>query len=218
MDEVSQLAAFLKKDVRMDLKVSALSYVLGLTASPDGLECILKHRKVILPAILELTEDDLEAVENDSYLSLVNIAADTTLARELISLHVIPKLLGVILNLKCGNHVVMVISNLTQSSEGSKTVLDVLQDENSTINLHQLINVFCTNRAAKFHYMATVFSNISQLLSGRKLFLDRQQCLLQRLLPFIHYQDSLIRRGGIVGLVRNLCFETGIPCMFVRIL
>ncbi|XP_065889609.1 protein HGH1 homolog isoform X2 [Dysidea avara] len=208
MDEVSQLAAFLKKDVRMDLKVSALSYVLGLTASPDGLECILKHRKVILPAILELTEDDLEAVENDSYLSLVNIAADTTLARELISLHVIPKLLGVILNLKCGNHVVMVISNLTQSSEGSKTVLDVLQDENSTINLHQLINVFCTNRAAKFHYMATVFSNISQLLSGRKLFLDRQQCLLQRLLPFIHYQDSLIRRGGIVGLVRNLCFET----------
>ena len=214
MDEVLQLVSFLKKDVRVDLKVSALSYVLGLTGSPDGLECIFKHKKIILPALLDLTEDDLEAIANDSYLSLVNIAADSTLARELVALHVIPKLLDNIL-INCGDHMVMVLSNLTQSSEGSKAVLDVLQDENSKIKLHQLIGVFCTSKTAKFHYLATVFSNISQLTSGRKLFLDRQQCVLQRLLPFVHFHDSVIRRGGIVGLVRNLCFETGSYAMNV---
>ena len=213
MDEVSELAAFLKKDVRGDLKVSAVNYVLGLTGSSDGLECIFKHRKIILPALLELTDDNLEVITKDSYLSLVNIAADSTLASELISLHVIPKLLGIIMDLKCGDHVVMVLSNLTRSSEGSKAVVDILQDGSSKIQLHQLVSVFCINKAPKFHYLAAVFSNISQLPSGRKLFLDRQQSLLQRLLPFVHYQDSLIRRGGIVGLVRNLCFDTGIPYM-----
>lgn len=31
--------------------------------------------------------------------------------------------------------------------------------------------------------------------------------MIQRLLPFISYQNSVIRRGGIVGAVRNMCFQ-----------
>ena len=207
MDEVNQLATFLKKDARVDLKVSALNYVLGLTGSPDGLDCIYAHKEILLQALFELTEDELNAVANDSYLALVNIAANSRLARELVLLHVTPQLLTLLLDPKCTDHVTMILSNLTRENEGSKAVLDALH--NSTVQLHQLVGLFCTNRTAKFHYLATVFSNISQLPSGRRLFLDPQQCVLQRLLPFIHYQDSLVRRGGIVGLVRNLCFETG---------
>ena len=209
MDEVGQLVSFLKKDARVDLKVSALSYVLGLTGSPDGLDCIYAHKEILLPALLELTEDELNAIANDSYLALVNIAANSRLARELVLLHVTPKLLTLLLHPKCTDHVSMILSNLTRSDEGSKAVLDVLQSDNSDLQLHQLVGLFCTNRTTKFHYIATVFSNISQLPSGHRLFLNPQQCVLQRLLPFISYQDSLVRRGGIVGLVRNLCFETG---------
>ena len=209
MDEVSQLASFLKKDARVDLKVSALSYVLGLTGSPDGLDCIYAHKEILLPALLELTEDESHAIANDSYLALVNLAANSRLARELVLLHVTPKLLTLLLDPKCTDHVSMILSNLTRSNEGSKAVLEVLQSDNSNVQLHQLVGLFCTNRTTKFHYMATVFSNISQLPSGRRLFLNPQQCILQRLLPFMSYQDSLVRRGGIVGLVRNLCFETG---------
>jgi len=209
MDEVEQLASFLKKGVRVDLKVPALTYVLGLTGSSNGLDCIYTYKEILLPALVELTEDELDAIANDSYLTLVNMAADSRLARELVLLHVTPKLLTLLLEPKCSDHVTMILSNLTRSNEGSKAVLDVLQSDNSTVQLHQLIGLFCTNKTAKFHYLATVFSNVSQLPSGRKLFLDPQQCVLQRLLPFINYQDSLVRRGGIVGLVRNLCFETG---------
>ena len=209
MDEVNQLATFLKKDARVDLKVSALSYVLGLTGSPDGLDCIYAHKEILLPALLELTEDELNAIANDSYLALVNIAANSRLARELVLLHVTPKLMALLLDPKCSDHVSMILSNLTRGNEGSTAVLNVLQSDNFTITLHQLVGLFCTNRTTTFHYLATVFSNISQLPSGRRLFLDPQQCLLQRLLPFINYQESLVRRGGIVGLVRNLCFETG---------
>lgn len=210
MDEVTQFASFLRKDARVDLKVSALSYVLGLTGSPDGLDCIYAHKEILLPALLELTEDELDAIANDSYLALVNIAANSRLARELVLLHVTPKLLTLLLDPKCTDHVSMILSNLTRSNEGSKAMLDVLQSDSSDVRLHQLVGLFCTNRTTKFHYMATVFSNISQLLSGRRLFLNPEQCVLQRLLPFMSYRDSVVRRGGIVGLVRNLCFETGV--------
>ena len=209
MDEVSQLASFLKKDTRVDLKISALSYVLGLTGSPNGLDCVYAHKEIILPSLLELTEDELYATANDSYLALVNIAANSRLARELVILHVTPKLLTLLLDYKCNDHVSMILSNLTRNDEGSKAVLEVLQSDNCNVQLHQLVGLFCTNRTTKFHYLATVFSNISQLPAGRRLFLNPQQCLLQRLLSFIDYQDSLVRRGGVVGLVRNLCFEAG---------
>ena len=209
MDEVSQLATFLKKDARVDLKVSALTYILGLTGSPDGLDCIYSHKEILLPALLELTEDELSAIANDSYLALVNIATNARLSRELVLLHVTPKLMTSLLDPKCTDHVTMILSNLTRGNEGSVAVLKFLQDDNSTVKLHQLVGLFCSNRTTKFHYLAMVFSNISQLPNGRKLFLNPQQCLLQRLLPFINYQESLVRRGGVVGLVRNLCFETG---------
>ena len=209
MDQVSQLATFLKKDARVDLKVSALTYILGLTGSPDGLDCIYAHKEILLPALLELTEDELNAIANDSYLALVNIATNARLSRELVLLHVTSKLLTSLLDPNCTDHVTMILSNLTRGNEGSVAVLKFLQDDNSTVKLHQLVGLFCNNRTTKFHYLAMVFSNISQLPNGRKLFLNPQQCLLQRLLPFINYQESLVRRGGVVGLVRNLCFETG---------
>jgi len=62
MDEVSQLAAFLKK-------VSALS----LTHSSDGLECILKRRKIILPALLEMIMKGFQSSRKIEHMLSVQI-------------------------------------------------------------------------------------------------------------------------------------------------
>lgn len=32
---------------------------------------------------------------------------------------------------------------------------------------------------------------------------------MQRLLPFTQYQDSVVHRRGVVGALRNCCFEYG---------
>jgi len=32
--------------------------------------------------------------------------------------------------------------------------------------------------------------------------------LAQRLLPFTQYKESILRRGGVVGALRNCCFES----------
>lgn len=49
---------------------------------------------------------------------------------------------------------------------------------------------------------------MGQVSSGRNLFCNKSQPLLQRLLPFAHYKDSYLRRSGIIGLIKNICFDT----------
>lgn len=37
--------------------------------------------------------------------------------------------------------------------------------------------------------------------------MDREQCIFQRILPFVEYEESNVRRGGVVGTIRNCCFD-----------
>lgn len=38
--------------------------------------------------------------------------------------------------------------------------------------------------------------------------MDQDRSVIQRLLPFTEYPDSIIRRGGIVGTLKNCTFDT----------
>lgn len=37
--------------------------------------------------------------------------------------------------------------------------------------------------------------------------MDRDLLIIHKLLPFVEYKDSLVRRGGIVGTLKNCCFD-----------
>lgn len=39
--------------------------------------------------------------------------------------------------------------------------------------------------------------------------MDNTNVCLQRLVSFTDYKDSAVRRGGVIGLIKNCCFETG---------
>lgn len=36
---------------------------------------------------------------------------------------------------------------------------------------------------------------------------NKDHWVFQRLLSFVEYKDSIVRRGGIVGTLRNCCFD-----------
>lgn len=80
--------------------------------------------------------------------------------------------------------------------------------------LEQLVATFTAidfnKRKQNLHYLAAVFSNLSQTSTFRKLIATSTTRLLQRLLPFISHETSIIRRGGIVGLLKNICFDTSL--------
>ena len=60
------------------------------------------------------------------------------------------------------------------------------------------------------HYLASVFSNLSQTSKFRQLTASSTTRILPRLLPFISHETSIIRRGGIVGLLKNICFDSSL--------
>uniref|UniRef100_A0A2K5EHM2 Protein HGH1 homolog n=1 Tax=Aotus nancymaae TaxID=37293 RepID=A0A2K5EHM2_AOTNA len=76
--------------------------------------------------------------------------------------------------------------------------------------LERLVRALCTpgyNARAPLHYLAPLLSNLSQRPAARAFLLDPDRCVVQRLLPLTQYPDSSVRRGGVVGTLRNCCFE-----------
>ncbi|XP_016072054.1 PREDICTED: protein HGH1 homolog, partial [Miniopterus natalensis] len=63
------------------------------------------------------------------------------------------------------------------------------------------------NARAPLHYLGPVLSNLSQRPAVRAFLLDPDRCVVQRLLPLVQYPDSPVRRAGVVGTLRNCCFE-----------
>ena len=231
-DQLQELFSFLNLGSRLDLKTIALDYLLGLTGSDDG-RAMIKSNPSVMKLLLELTADQQPVVAKDANLVLLNLSSSKDVAEMMLDFNIIPRFLVHLMNPEYAHSdaVCMTLSNLTQSEKGSELFLTAVMkselsqtDQSSTTSstvsnsvpaapsLYQLVDVFDRkgyNKNANFHYLATVFLNITQLSLARQLFLDRKKCILPRLIPYTQFYDSEIRRGGIVGLLRNICFEVG---------
>lgn len=56
--------------------------------------------------------------------------------------------------------------------------------------------------------LGPIFSNLSQVKKGREYFCQTDSETLSRLIPFVQYEGSLVRKGGVVGLLKNICFDS----------
>ena len=218
-DHIQEFLSFLTLDSRVDLKSASLQYVLGLTGSNEGKE-LIKSNPALIRCMFDLLMDKYTLVSTDAHLCLLNLSSAEDMSEHILSLDIFPKLLELVVDPKW-NHadkVCMILSNLTRSEKGAEVFLKAISESPSEASchklpsLHRLVDVFgCKgfNKTANLHYLAALFQNLSQITSARQLFLDRPLCIVPRLLPFTQYAESVIRRGGVVGLLRNLCFEVG---------
>ena len=211
-DPLSELEQFLDCRTRLDVRLQAVKQVLGLTGSSEGQSIFLK-RPSILDKLVELIFDDSKAVARDANLSIVNLSANDNISVELARRGTTKRLIDALLDRDNVflNHVCMSLSNITRTEEGSRSVFMCLsgQDKGAFV---QLVQAYCqveSKDSSKMDYVASIFSNLTQLKDARALFLDKSTALLQRLMPFTHFEGSAVRRRGTVGLLRNLCFESG---------
>lgn len=209
--EVPELLSFLSSATRLDVKCTALEYVLGLTGSETGKEW-MKANRDIFGKLLNLLNDQNEIISKDAHLAIVNLSADREVSEYFLSS--IPQLLCSLQDDQCvhADKLCTILSNLSRSESGARHLFKQLIDNAST-TLYQLVEIFdqwkTYNEHANFHYLASVFLNLSQVHEARRLFLDQSKCILPKLLPSTQSSASHIRRGGIAGLVKNLCFEVG---------
>ena len=82
----------------------------------------------------------------------------------------------------------------------------------ANIGVDNLVNILCQEKynsgGQEMNFLGPVLSNLSQLPEVRNHILDRQKCVIQRLVAFTEYSASVVKRGGVVGTIRNCCFDT----------
>lgn len=218
MSELSELLNFLSLESRLDVKCTALEYVLGLTGTQEGKEWIVANQDT-LERLFDLLTDSNEIISKDAHLALVNLSAGQNVKDSLVNY--IPQLLCYLQNpqWKHADKLCTILSNVSREEKGAEALFKILikseasKTPDSRQSFYQLVDIFdqwkSYNEHANFHYLASVFLNLSQISEARQLLLDKSKCILPKLLPYTHFVESHIRRGGIAGLIKNLCFEVG---------
>lgn len=106
-----------------------------------------------------------------------------------------------------------ILSNLSRHETTVDKVIDVIEGRSDYIA--RLVTCFTginyNKKGCKLDYLGPTFSNISQHSKGRALICNRELGFFQRILPFTHFKDSVLRRGGAIGEGDFLCLE-GLFC------
>ncbi|XP_055640542.1 protein HGH1 homolog [Toxorhynchites rutilus septentrionalis] len=214
MEALPEIVQFLNKSARIDLKAVTLTHILGLTGSKEGISLISKCSE-LLTKIIDLTEDDSETIRKDAILTLVNISAEENGAKALVaqfSEKVVHLAYSAIIDedSKFADPWCMVLCNVTRPENLVKQVLDqILTIEFALEKLTTCFTRISYNKQkGHLNYLGPLFSNLSQSKRGLAVFCDPSTDLLTRILPFVHHEGSIVRRGGSVGLLKNVCFDS----------
>ncbi|XP_055602862.1 protein HGH1 homolog [Uranotaenia lowii] len=213
---LKELTQFLSKTARLDLKAVSLTHILGLTGTKAGIELIGQNLK-LLGNVVALVDDDSDVIRKDAVLALVNISAEESGAEVLVNkflAQLVPKAYASILDetSKLSDPWSMLLCNLSRPEQFVEAVLEELHKIEHSIDKLTTCFTRVNYNQAKGHlnYLGPLFSNLSQCRAGREIFCNRTTGLLVRILPFVHHEGSIVRRGGAVGLLKNICFDSNV--------
>lgn len=229
---MTELIHFLNpKGQRFDIKTMAMQTMLGMSGSKEGLGIIKELAgetdeieknlyRLLMSYLVGLTvPSEQEAINNDAALVLINLTADEELAASCLKFcsgapnSFVKDIWNKVEDNKSPNadHACMILSNLTHEPKNCSKVFENLTREG--ISLEKVVSIFCNEtyntKGAQLHYLAPFISNLSQVSDARKQLLDEgNPVTISKLLAFTDYKASLVRRGGVIGTLRNCCFET----------
>ncbi|XP_076180006.1 protein HGH1 homolog [Ptiloglossa arizonensis] len=224
MESLQEICQYLSPNTRLDLKAIALEHVLSITGSSEGRELLLKHPD-LLTNLIALIQDSSTAVSKDAALALINMTADEAGTNAFLVISEMSKpsedtkynynLIHVCIRFIMDKEsfladpCCMILSNMTRPLHLVERVIKLI--EKSGYSWDSIVAAFTAkqynNTGAKLHYLGPVFSNLSQSSHVRRYLMDKDRSVIQRLLPFTEYADSVVRRGGIVGTLKNCCFD-----------
>lgn len=175
---------------------------------------LIRRSEALLKAIIQLTEEKVAAIRRDAFLVMVNVSASDEGAINILGADetLVKKCVEEILNENStlADPCAMFLSNLTRAKANVEQVLDILLSKEHSID--RLLTAFTrkefNQKGMNLDYIGPVFSNLTQSARGREIVCDPAKNMLLRLLPFTAHPDSLIRRGGATGVLKNVCFET----------
>lgn len=206
-----ELLQFLSSDADVKTRLPAVLYVLGMTATNEGLD-YLDANRMLVTATASLVHDSCPEVVSKCYECLVNITSRSSLSNFLLEQTGSKKLLQNVVEsvlVKAGRDVhkcAAILSNLTQTRQNSEMVWAVLMElDNASKLLDTFVSADCKSNC---DHLGFAFSNLTQLAEVRRWFLDPVANRIQKLFPFLTLETSAIRKHGAAGALKNCCFET----------
>lgn len=223
MELLQGMCQYLYPNVRLDLKAIALKYVLGLTANHR--ELLLKLSEILNQLVI-LMQDSSDSIRNDATMALVNITGDESGTNAMLiisessnsikekeySLNLIEVCMRNIMNKSSilADPCCMILTNMTRPLHLVDRIITLI--EHSGYTWDAMVAAFTAKQyntaGAELHYLGPVFSNLSQSSHVRRYLMDKNRCVIQRFFSFTEYSDSIIRRGGVIGTLKNCTFDT----------
>ncbi|ORX53514.1 DUF383-domain-containing protein [Hesseltinella vesiculosa] len=217
-----QLVEFLHQP-SLEVRAIALHHLIGFTTSSSEYQPILiSKRETLCKDLKQLVQED-PITAHDALKGLINLSSDPRIQQELDDeafleylclLIRVPK--SVVADPAC-----MLLSNMTKNESTCRKLLELKTNafpglSDSEWMMDQLVEAFhkghlkAYNEQAEFDFLASVFSNISGLHAGRMFFLkDAPDGLAPITKLQIFTEDAnVIRRGGVITVIKNCCFET----------
>ncbi|CAG8471883.1 8440_t:CDS:10 [Funneliformis mosseae] len=221
---VTSLLDFLHED-HPNVRQVALENLLRYTDSTSKLQHLFKRENMKpIRDLITLCNDETVTAHN-AYKALVNLTADEEIRRIFNNENFLKYLTRTITNRDSvlADMACMLLSNITKDETVAAKLLSLkvrpIKDlSNSSQTIGQLTDVFVRgfekkyNKEAEFHFLASVFANVTMLPQGRDFFLSNASSSenvtpLSKLIVFTEH-PNIIRRGGVVSCIKNCCFAT----------
>ncbi|XP_004922191.2 protein HGH1 homolog [Bombyx mori] len=215
LDSFDELIEFLKPESRIDLRHISMDYLVSLSGTEDGVNKMLEHER-ITQAVIELTDDRIKEIAKHALLMLVNISAYTRGATELLKYkplrykNIIDLLISYVLNPNKtdADAACMTLSNITRLEDELEVCLNTFIPHLNDI-MNAFVNTEFNKTGSNLHYLAPMFSNLACSHRIRKWLCEENPHVpLIKLIPFCNYDVSNIRKGGAIGTIRNISFDT----------
>lgn len=221
---IEQLGQFLQhKDEKVVCQAAELCK--GATSDPATCTQMLP----ILKEILQVTSSSDEVTSKHALVALINITSHCAEAIDkLIGLNGVTRIMDSVISYDAANahEKLMLLTNLTTQPSGLLQILDLADKElkgqrllRLAIRFAQPIDYTAIPKAKPLHglnvitesgddyeYAAMVLMNATLRSEGREIFFSKPDFFMPSLLDAVS-GDNPIRKQGIIGVIRNLCFD-----------
>lgn len=197
----------------------------GATSDPETCRQMIP----ILKPLLQLTSSTDPETSKSALVTLINITSHCPDAIDkLIGLNGVTRLMDAVISPQPVNthETLMLLTNLTTQNSGCLQILD-LQDKD--LKGQRLLRLACrfaepqeasgiqratpfkglnviTEAGDEYEYAAMILMNATLMPEGREVFFSNPDFFMPSLLGSIS-GDNPIRKQGVIGVVRNLCFD-----------
>lgn len=217
---IKEIPSLLATEIALSYKLQLLEHLLGMTASEAGLQVLsTSHELVQALKTVVLNEEEHAYPRTDSLCILMNTTAtkEATGSKQnalSILLHddMLTFLFGQVLDRESlmADASSALLNNMSRTEDNCRMILDNIRMSES-VTFPKLVESFTiekfNEKVGALHHVGSFLANMTILRVPRTFILDKDRCVIQRILPYLTYKESAGRRQSAIRIVRNCVYH-----------